>query len=117
MKAIFIIVPVFFLHILPFPFFIGRAASGILLSALVLIFLLGLVLKYFKLDELLKWFLCALVFTLSIIVLSTLNSVVSDHLFEAIVWIRFPLFFLFVVYLFNAFPEKFRHFFFINLLA
>ena len=117
MKAFFIIVSVFLLHILPFSFFIGRAASDIILSSLVLIFLLGLVLKYFKLDELPKWFLCALVFTLSIIVSSTLNSVVSDHLFQAIVWIRFPLFFLFVVYLFNAFPEKFKHFFFINLLA
>ncbi len=117
MNSFFIIFPVFLLHILPFSFFIGRATTDIILSSLVLIFLLGLVLKYFKFDDFPKWFLCALLFTFSVIVSAIINSTVTDHFLQAFVWIRFPLFFLFVVYLFNAFPEKFRHFLFINLLA
>ena len=117
MNSFFIIFPVFLLHILPFSFFIGRATTDIILSSLVLIFLLGLVLKYFKFDDFPKWFLCAVLFTFSVIVSAIINSTVTDHFLQAFVWMRFPLFFLFVVYLFNAFPEKFRHFLFINLLA
>jgi O-antigen ligase len=58
-----------------------------------------------------------LLFTLSVIVSAIINTTVTDHFIQAFVWIRFPLFFLFVVYLFNTFPEKFRYFLLINLLA